>query len=128
MWLPFLLVGFLSLRIWAYQQLLEQSPAHYFASTDTPLTYTYTSEAFCTAIYSNSYSLTAWINLHVLPVASQEFLYIKTVPDRSSLQAMQNPGGSVTLNMEVCENTYAVSIVGVTLHWWVHIGIGLNYD
>ena len=128
MWRAFFLYGLLPLWAWNYQQLLEPFPGTLFMLGNTPITYSSSSERLYTALYSDSYALTAWINTHALPAASQEFLYIATLQNRSSLQAKLNTDGSITLNISVCGVTYTFQIIGITIHVWMHVGIGLNYN
>jgi len=75
----------------------------------------------------DSYALTAWVFFHSLPSTAQEFLSIKTLPGRSSLQAMQNSDGSVTVNVKACEDSYALQFTGLPSNMWVHMGVSVDY-
>lgn len=109
--------------IWAYQQLLELFFSHYFASSDPPLTFSYTSEQLCIALYVDSYALTTF---HALPSTPQEFLSIKTQPGRSSLKATQISDGSVSVSILTCEISYALQTTALPINVWLHFGMSLD--
>lgn len=124
MWLLFL-YGYLTLRAWAFQQLIEPSPSRYFTSIDS---YSFASNILSTTRYTTSYALTAWINFHALPASDSQFLSIEANPGFSGLFCGFNTDGSITVYVQQFDALNALSITGITLHEWAHIGIGLNYN
>ena len=124
MWL-LLLCGSLTLWAWNFQQLVDPSPSRYFYSVDS---YTFTDNRLSTSKYTTSYAFTAWINFHGLPTSDTDILDVVTMPGYSALFCKFSTTGSIKMNVELTSVSYVITRTGITLHTWVHVGIGLNYD